>query len=453
MRLSYNEVSISHPDAPKAILRAPLRKTSFYKLFAIPNSNYIGLMSELDPKKEGAIRMNISSAYTLTNCLKNELYMDSLIELLEKRILQVSRGGKPLNFGDWIHYLTWDIMGEITFSKRFGFLDQARDVGNVLSNTFYLAFYVTSMAYMQWLHALLFGNPILRWLDFQPNEHAYMTCVNNIAERKQHKEPHVDMMEYWLGSQARDPEHMTDKDVFCAVMGNLGGGGDTIGSVLQAFFYHMLKAHPRHLHNLRQEIDTAAAAGKLSRIVSYTEAQKLPYLQACIKETLRIFPAVAWNLPREVPAGGLTIGDRHFSPGTIVSVNPYVHHRNTACFGPDAETFNPERWLISTTVTKELERHLIAFGMGYNVCPGQNVAKIELSKVTATILRDFDLQLENPKKDWEYHRTFIAPQRGWDCFLTRRKGAAFPEDADRELGGANDVVLDMPPTPDVEARA
>jgi cytochrome P450 len=251
-------------------------------MFAIPNTNYIGLMSELDPKKQGAMRMNISSAYTMTNMLKAETYVDDMIHLMEKRVLQASRSGQPIAFGDWIHFLTWDIMGEITFSKRFGFLDEARDVGNVIKNTFYLGFYVTLMAYMQWLHSLLFGNPILRWLDIQPNEHAYVTCVNSIAERKTRQETHVDMMEYWLRAQEKDPERMTDKDVFAAVMGNLGGGGDTIGSVLQAFFYLLLKGSPVHLQRVREEIDAANAAGQLSSIVTYAEATQLPYLQACV---------------------------------------------------------------------------------------------------------------------------------------------------------------------------
>ena len=253
-----------------------------YNLFAIPNSNYVNLMSERDPKRTTAIRTNLAPAYTMTNVLRNESYVDKTIALMEKGVHQASQSGQAINFGSWLHFLTWDIMGEVTFSKRFGFLDQARDVGNALSNTFYLGLYVTSMGYMQWLHVLLFGNPILRWLDFQPNEHAYNICVESIATRKKHTEAHVDMMEHWMHLHAKDPERMSETDLFAAVMGNLGGGGDTIGSALQAFFYFMLKNDPRYMATLRQEIDAARLAGELSPVVSYAEARKLPYLQACV---------------------------------------------------------------------------------------------------------------------------------------------------------------------------
>ena len=251
-------------------------------MFAIPNSNYANVMSETDPRRTAAIRSAVAPAYTMTNVLRNESHIDKTIALMEKRVDQASQPGKAIDFGSWIHFLTWDIMGEITFSRRFGFLDQARDVGNALSNTFYLALYVTSMGYMQWLHSFLFGNPILRWLDFQPNEHAYNICVESMKIRKKHTEPHVDMMEHWMRMHTKHPERMTETGLFAAVMGNLGGGGDTIGSVLQAFFYFMLKSDPRYMQTLRQEIDTANRAGELSQIVSYAEAQKLPYLQACV---------------------------------------------------------------------------------------------------------------------------------------------------------------------------
>lgn len=51
------------------------------------------------------------------------------------------------------------------------------------------------------------------------------------------------------------------------------------------------------------------------------------------------------GLPRSVPAGGITIGDRTFTEGTILSVNPWVIHRSPEIWGSDARIFVPERWL------------------------------------------------------------------------------------------------------------
>ena len=276
LRISYNEVSVNNPEALQ-ILAAPLRKGDFYKLHAIPNSDYNNLMSERDPKKYAAMRSNVASGYALSNVIKNEPYLDRTIELLEQRLDQISQKDQPFELGKWLHFLTWDIVSEVVFSSRLGFLDQGKDIGKSIENNVGLAIYVTVACYLQWLHAILLGNPILRWLDFQPSEHSYNTCVECVAMRKRNKEARVDMMEHWMQQRAKYPDRMTERDIFCTAIMNLGAGGETVGSVLQAIFYFLLKADPVHMLRLQQEID---AARLQSSVVSFAEAQKLPYLQA-----------------------------------------------------------------------------------------------------------------------------------------------------------------------------
>lgn len=61
------------------------------------------------------------------------------------------------------------------------------------------------------------------------------------------------------------------------------------------------------------------------------------------------------------------------------------------------------------------------FGLGYNACPGRNVANIELNKITATLIRDFDICLEDPKGEWKYHELFVTSQSGWPVYVQRRR--------------------------------
>lgn len=77
-------------------------------------------------------------------------------------------------------------------------------------------------------------------------------------------------------------------------------------------------------------------------------------MQACIKEALRVFHPVPMGLPRTVPEGGITIGERTFAKGTILSVTPWVLHRSPEIWGPDAREFVPERWFREGAA--ELER-------------------------------------------------------------------------------------------------
>ncbi len=233
-------------------------------------------------KKNAMMRSNLTSGYAGSSVIKSEPFMDKTIQLLEQCLDDLSNKKVPFEFGLWLHFLTWDITGEVMFSKRFGFLDQGQDIGNSIKNNFFLALYLTLTVYAQWIHTTILGNPIPRWLDFHPKEYTFNTTLKAIAARKENPEARADMMEQWMRQQARHPDRMTEHEVLCAAIANLGAASETVGSVLQAFFYLLLKEDPLHLQKLHEEINTADAAGRLSRVVSNAEALKLPYLQACL---------------------------------------------------------------------------------------------------------------------------------------------------------------------------
>jgi cytochrome P450 len=100
-------------------------------------------------------------------------------------------------------------------------------------------------------------------------------------------------------------------------------------------------SNKRIYDKLMQEILSA----DLSDMVAYNEAQNLPYFQACLKEAMRINPAVGLNITRKVPPGGAELGCHKLPGDTEVAVNGWVLHRDTSVFGEDAEVFRPERWI------------------------------------------------------------------------------------------------------------
>jgi cytochrome P450 len=105
------------------------------------------------------------------------------------------------------------------------------------------------------------------------------------------------------------------------------------------------------------EINEAADAGNLSDPVSYADGIKLQYLQAIMKEAMRLHPAVGVTMPRHVPKGGAVIEGRWFPGGTRVGVNAWVVHKDREMFGADADIFRPERFLEKEG--KARERNLL----------------------------------------------------------------------------------------------
>lgn len=152
---------------------------------------------------------------------------------------------------------------------------------------------------------------------------------------------------------------------------------------------------------LRAELDAA----DLSFPASFAETKDLPYLDAVIKEGLRMHPPIGNILERVVPAPGLALRDgRVIAPGTIVGMNQWVVSRAKEVYGDDADVFRPERWLREdneTTVSHEARLKVmkdaeLVFGGGNRVCTGRHMATIEMFKVTATLFSRYDVSDKTP---------------------------------------------------------
>ncbi|KAJ6095580.1 hypothetical protein N7486_006326 [Penicillium sp. IBT 16267x] len=417
VRIRENEVSVSHPDAVRQLLHANIAKGPWYAIFSLPDYHYVNQMSELDHRRHIEKNRNIASGYALSNIIKSEPYVDAVLELFTNAMDVYAKAGKPFKFETWFTFYAFDVLGEVTFSKSFGFVETGTDIGNAISNTRALALYIAVMGHYTWFHNLTLGNPLLSRLGIQPSSHIFDTCLAAIKARKENPKVRKDMMQQWLDTRAKDPDRMAESEILGAAVANVGAGADTVSSTMQALTYCLIRS-PEHLQRLRAEIDAAQAGGELSPIVQYNEAQKLPFLQACMKEIYRLYSAVPSPLPRVVPKGGMTIGDRYFQEGVILSVNPWVYHRNPALFGEDCNTFNPERWLKGET--KNMDSFLIHWGAGYNQCPGRNLAHFEITKLITTMVRDFEFELTDPKKEWEWTNHFTVMQWGWPCNVRRR---------------------------------
>lgn len=239
-------------------------------------------MSELDPHRHIHKGKNVTPGYSLSNIVKSEPHVDAIVELLEHRLDGLSQAGKTVEFDKWFNYCAFDILGEVTFSTAFKFVEKGYDIRNAIANTRALALYISVMGHFVWLHNLTLGNPLLSRLGLQPSSHIFDTCLAAIESRRQNPEVRKDMLEQWLNTRRQFPDRMAESEVFGAAVANVGAGADTASATLQAFVYYLLK-HECHFQRLRDEIDRAHALGQLSPIVSYTESQSLSYLQACVR--------------------------------------------------------------------------------------------------------------------------------------------------------------------------
>jgi cytochrome P450 len=126
---------------------------------------------------------------------------------------------------------------------------------------------------------------------------------------------------------------------------------------------------------------------------SYSEVQKLPYLDACVKEAFRMHPAPGFDLERVVPPEGAVICNERIEGGTIVSCNAWVIHRNKAVFGDDVDVYRPERWLEDPDRAKLMNATLFQFGGGAHTCIGKNISLLEMYKLVPSVFKTFEVTI------------------------------------------------------------
>ncbi|RKK93892.1 hypothetical protein BFJ68_g15369 [Fusarium oxysporum] len=130
----------------------------------------------------------------------------------------------------------------------------------------------------------------------------------------------MDFLSKYVARHRKDPLTYNDWYVLSGCASNMTPGSDTTGISLSAIMYFLITS-PKVLGRLRQEVAKHQERALHPRHFSFKEVQGMEYLQAVIKEGLRLHPAVGQPLERIVPKGGATITGQFFPEGTIVGVN------------------------------------------------------------------------------------------------------------------------------------
>ncbi|KAK4185788.1 benzoate 4-monooxygenase cytochrome P450 [Podospora australis] len=422
VRIAPNEVSLSHPDAVKKVLAAPLRKGDWYKVIAFPDGRFENPMSAIIPSVKNELSRRLAPAYTLPNLLRSESSIDTTISHLFTWLDRFAASGEKIDLDKFFTFCTSDVIGEIIFSKPFGFLREGRDIDNTIANSHPQAAYVSIAGFFRWFHVMFLSNRFITWLGITPWGHLISTAMAAIAERQQKKDDleKFDALAHWLRSLEVNKENgMEMHEVHSAAFNAIAAGNETVSAGLQAFVYYMIR-HESAWQKAREEVDVVLG-GRQEGVVGYAEAQKMGYLQACIKEALRVFGPASMGLPRVVTdPKGLEIGGRVLPQGTTVSVNIWVIHHSKEIWGEDASEFRPERWFKEGATARE--KYWIPWGLGYASCPGQNIARIELSKICATLVRDYEIRQVDKGQEWRWKAYFTVVPEGWPCFVRRREG-------------------------------
>lgn len=147
------------------------------------------------------------------------------------------------------------------------------------------------------------------------------------------------------------------------------------------------------IQKLRAEIDPHLRQPS-SGTPDLATLKKLPYLDAIVKESLRLGMAASSRLPRIVPKDSKTpfvVDGQVIPPGTVVSMSVYTMHMSSNVWGPNARDFDPARW--TNDKSSGLASQLVPFSIGKRNCIGQNLALAELYLGIAHLFYTYDIDL------------------------------------------------------------
>ncbi|KAJ5117157.1 hypothetical protein N7448_004102 [Penicillium atrosanguineum] len=353
-------------------------------------------------KNRHAIKRRLLSHAFSEKALKN--YEPRICNLIDSWIeclgAEAEKDDGCVDLGEWCNYLIFDILGDLGYGQSFE-LTAKKENRSIVGLVPKATAGWTSLGYhpftkiLRWIIFKTRLGSILGGQSFHDNARFRDFCLQKLEARRQawtqdtsNEKRSTDMFEYLLNG--RDPEtgqSYTIGDLACeSVLLMVAGSQSTSGALSATFFY--LAHHPSALSKSRHEIHNTFPHPSTIHYTHGNPLVTLPYLRACIDESLRLSPPTPGHLPREIVGEGLVIDGCTFPPGTNVGVSPYAIHRTGVFRDPFA--FVPERWLDGEHT---LGTAFHPFSAGATGCPGRQLAIMELSLTVARLLWKFDLSV------------------------------------------------------------
>ncbi|KAJ1916684.1 hypothetical protein H4219_003643 [Mycoemilia scoparia] len=429
VRLGPNLVSVTNPADWKRVLMSH----KFSKTMT-PNITIMGAPNTFttdDPELNKTRRRLLKPAYTTTHIAAME---DKILESgpmsfkrkIDDAIQNRSRDKKPsgavrINYIDWFHYMTFDIIGELAFGQNFGMLQRGDlmmlDGIKAINTINSFEIFVPILRNFRWLIAPFSLKNVRLVLDF-----TWDVINKRIQETKNNngKPVHQDILQVLIdavdtetGKKMNKPELVSENTL------QLLGGTDTSSNTLSWTMF-LLMVYPEVYHKVCKEIRTTYP--DRSKPITYTEGlAKLPYLEAILYESMRFKPTSGGGTARRVPEGGMMLASGHFIPaGTEIFIPIYSIHHDKKLW-KDPHVFYPERFMVNENSTEkdvyERKRNFVVFSSGVRLCPGRNLAWCEMFMTLANLLRDYDFWLP---EDMPYGPDVIDEETGQPKIIPSR---------------------------------
>ncbi|CAE6490732.1 unnamed protein product [Rhizoctonia solani] len=471
VRLGPNHISISDPNALETVYAhgSGVLKSDFYGGVGAGTPNVFIEVNKAEHQKR---RKRIANIFNQQNILSFEPRVrEHIIQLCAQwdlRCRAAAQGVSGVNWADQdgyavmnccpqFSYLAFDIIGDLALGAPFGLIQAQKDSSPIIESVDKLgnpekgAIQVSVVAAIASFNRTLVSvGPFPLWtrniMKLLPwnipglrDEIRFFSLAAAAVDARLKRGPRVtpdgkesaDFIEKLLQVRNEDGSSMSLDELYSETFVFLVAGSDTSSNTLSSLCYH-LAIHPEMQRKLQSELDrhvplrlpndnneqTGLVVPPNDVVPEYEQLKNLPYLNACVKEALRIHSTIGTGLPRVIPPGKtLTVAGQTFKAGSVISVPSYTTNRSSV-WGSDASEFRPERWLDENA--RSLNKYFVPFSLGPRSCIGRNLAYMDLLLISATIFRRYSVRALHTTK-MKTHETFIREAAHCEVAIGLRK--------------------------------
>jgi len=302
------------------------------------------------------------------------------------------KGHRPVNINRTLSSLAIAIICRMAFSKKYSDQD-SRAFSSMVKESLLL------------LGSFNIGDyiPYLAWMDLQglnrrmkklqkTQEHLLEKVIDEHVAQNGPNVTH-DLVDVLLAAYAdKDREFQISRDSIKGILFDiLLGGSDTAPTTIEWAMSEALR-NPPVMKKLQDELERVVGLG---RMVCESDLPQLVYLQAMVKETLRLHPAGPL-LTRRLSAESCNVLGYEIPHNTRVIVNAWAIGRNPKSW-EDAENFKPERFMerVGSEVDENGDQNFrwLSFGAGRRRCPGQQLGTLVVEFGMAQLFHCFNWRL------------------------------------------------------------
>ncbi|KAF6240045.1 hypothetical protein HO173_001655 [Letharia columbiana] len=218
-------------------------------------------------------------------------------------------------------------------------------------------------------------------------------CRELIREKKEKLDQKQKRVDADILSVALESGGFTEEDLVNQMMTFLAAGHETTASAMTWAFY-LLCLHPEVQTRLREEIRANLPPIDDTETVTAASLDQCHYLHAVCNEVLRVYSPVPGTI-REAGRDTSILG-QYVPKGTKILLSPWAVNTATSLWGPDADKFNPDRWMgpgKANSGGAESNYAFLTFLHGPRSCIGQAFAKAEFACLMAAVVGRFEVKI------------------------------------------------------------